>query len=331
MKVLCVLNPSAAGGDASKLWPDVTGLLRKQNVDFDLFTLQCGVSIKDQVASHLALTGIGAYDIVAGIGGDGTHAGVINGLMQSGAGAVSGKIPSYAFIPLGTGNDIAKSMGIRLRDEYSSHDLRRAVSTIQHGADYRLDLGLINGTYFADALTIGLDSRILKERNVSKRRIEKIPFLKFLARGRFLYTVSLGSRFFTHEPVETEVMVDGRLWYKGQMINLVINNTRIYAGDFDFSMEAYPDDGLLDVVMFTDHTDYLTRYLLSIRHNTDKIREFSDELHKRSMHIQGRDIEVRMARKQPAQLDGEEFQDDSLFKVTIIPRALSIKTPAEPM
>jgi diacylglycerol kinase family enzyme len=115
--------------------------------------------------------------------------------------------------------------------------------------------------------------------------MERIPFLKYLARGRLLYTVSLGARFFVHEPVETEVKVDGQVWYKGMMINLVVNNTRIYAGDFDFSIDAYPDDGLLDIVLFTDHADYLTRYLLAIRHNPDKIREYSDELHRRSLHI----------------------------------------------
>ncbi len=330
MKVLCVLNPSAAGGAAGRLWLDVAELFHRQNVEFDLSSLHAKCEIKDQVADSLARVEAGTYDLVAGIGGDGTHAGVINGIMQHKSRFPLSRLPAYAFIPIGTGNDIAKSMGIRLRNEFSPRDLRRAVSAISHGADYQLDLGLINGTYFADALTIGLDSRILKERNVSKRRIDKIPWLKFMARGRFLYTISLGSRFFAHEPVEAEVIVDGRVWYNGQMINLVINNTRIYAGDFDFSMEAYPDDGLLDVVLFADHADYLARYLLAIRHNPDKIRDLSAELHRRSMHVQGRDIEIRLARKEPAQLDGEEFGADSLFKVTVLPRAISVKIPAEP-
>ncbi len=331
MKVLCILNPSAAGGEAARLWPDVAELLNRQHVDFELLTSQEGRPLRDQVVEHLTVAGEGAYDVVAGIGGDGTHAGVINGLMTFQAVRPAGYVPTYAFIPMGTGNDIAKSLGIRLRDEVSARDLRRAVSTIAHGADYRMDLGLINGTYFADALTIGLDSRILKERNVSKRKIEKIPLLKFLGRGRLLYSVSLGSRFFMHEPVEAEVVVDGTSWYKGKMINVIINNTRIYAGDFDFSMEAYPDDGMLDVVLFTDHKDYLTRYLLAVRHNPDKIREFSDELHRRSLHIQGAKVEVRLAQNEHAQMDGEEFPDDSLFRVTVVPRALAIKTPAEPM
>lgn len=331
MKVLCVLNPSAAGGDAQRLWPEVTSLLQQQKVDFDLLITQPEVAIKEQVADQLARVGAGTYDVVAGIGGDGTHTAIINGLMHFRAAFPAAVVPPYAFIPMGTGNDVAKSLGIRLRSEYSARDLRRAVSTICHGADYRMDLGLINGIYFADALTIGLDSRILEERNANKKIVQKIPLLSFLAKGKLLYTLSLGSRFFAHAPVEAEIIVDGSSWYQGPLINVVVNNTRIYAGDFDFSMEAYPDDGLLDVVLFSDHADYLARYLLAIRHNPAKIREYSDELHRRSRHVQARNLEIRLASNEAAQLDGEEYPENTLFQLSVVPRVLAIKTPAEPL
>ena len=177
VKVLCVLNPGAAGGKAASLWPDVAELLQRQGADFELLTWQKGMDLKRQVCDRLTVAGPGAYDVVAGIGGDGTHACVINGMMAYHEGVSAPPLPRYAFIPLGTGNDIAKSLGIRIQDDYSARDLRRAVSTIAHGADYCLDLGLINGLYFADALTVGLDSRILVERNTRKRAMEKIPLL----------------------------------------------------------------------------------------------------------------------------------------------------------
>ena len=331
MKVLCVLNPGAAGGKAASLWSDVAELLQRQGADFELLTWQRGMDLKRQVCDRLTVAGPGAYDVVAGIGGDGTHACVINGMMAYHEGVSAPPLPRYAFIPLGTGNDIAKSLGIRIQDDYSARDLRRAVSTIAHGADYCLDLGLINGVYFADALTVGLDSRILVERNTRKRAMEKIPLLKYLARGRFLYTVSWGSRFFQQAPVEGEVIVDGRSWYTGRLINIVVNNTRIYAGDFDFSANAYPDDGLLDIVLFNAHADYLTRYLLAIRHNPAKVRDLSAELHRRSMQVQGRKIEIHLKQPEPAQVDGEEFPSGNDFSITVAHRALPIKTPAEPL
>lgn len=331
MKVLCVLNPGAAGGDAARLWPSVADLLQRQGAEYELMSCGSGCRIQDLVTSRLMEAGAEVYGVVAGIGGDGTHAAVINGLMRY-RNACGGRLGcKYAFIPLGTGNDIAKSLGIRIQDDYSARDLRRAVSTILHGADYCLDLGVLNGTYFADALTVGLDSRILSERNTRKRALEKIPLLRFLSKGRFLYTLSMGSRFFQHAPVEGSIVVDGVPWYHGKLINVVVNNTRIYAGDFDFSKDAYPDDGLLDVVLFNAHVDYLARYLLAIRHNPDKIRDLSAELHRRAMHIQGREIEIRLSAPEPAQVDGEELPAGTVFRVTVEKGVLPIKTPAEPL
>jgi diacylglycerol kinase family enzyme len=331
MKVLCILNPGAAGGMAVSRWLDVARWLDVLGCAHERLTTEPGRPIDDQVCGHLNRVGTADYDVIAGIGGDGTHAAVINALMGYRKTRPGAWLPPYAFIPMGTGNDIAKSLGIRIRDDFSARDLRRAVSTIVHGADYALDLGVLNGRYFADALTVGLDSGILRERNAHKQVIERIPLLRYLARGRFLYTWALGSRFLQHERVEGEIVVDGNAWYKGPILNLVVNNTRIYAGDFDFSAEAYPDDGLLDVVVFTAHTDYLARYLLAIRHNPDRIRDLSEELHRRSMHAQGRSIRITMARSEPAQLDGEEIADGTVFEVGVEPRVLRIKTPAEPV
>jgi diacylglycerol kinase family enzyme len=331
MKVLCVLNPRAAGGEAMKMWPQTAELLTHLGAEHELLSIREERSLADQVAAHLAGVGPMAYGVIAGLGGDGTHSGIINGLMRVKAEHPDSPIPPYAFIPLGTGNDIAKSLGIRIQDEFSSRDLRRAVSAIVHGAEYDLDLGLINGLFFADALTVGLDSSILKERNASKRAIESLPLLKFLVRGRFLYTVSLGSRLFRQELIESEITVDGALWYRGPMINLVINNTRIYAGGFDFSEDAYADDGLLDIVLFTAHTDYLARYLLAMRHNPDRIRKLSDELHRRSMQAQGRRLDIRLSRPVPMQADGEELPDSAHLEVTVAQHAFRIKIPAEPV
>ena len=331
MKVLCVLNPSAAGGVAKDRWGDVAALIERLGGECDLLTTEAGSSLEIQVSEYLEGHDPACYGAIAGVGGDGTHSGIINGLMAFQNVHPGRLLPPYAFIPMGTGNDIAKSLGIRIRDEFSASDLRRAVSAIFHGADYSLDLGIINGLYFADALTVGLDSSILRERNANKRLIENIPLLRHIARGRFLYTFSMGARLFRHELTEVEVEVDGMSWYSGPMINLVVNNTRIYAGDFDFSAGAYADDGLLDVVLFADQKDYLARYLMAMRHNPASLRELSEDLNRRAKHIQGSRIVLKINKIQPAQVDGEEYPGSREFDVRVIRKALRIKTPVEPI
>ena len=88
---------------------------------------------------------------------------------------------------------------------------------------------------------------------------------------------------------------------------------------------------MLDVFLFTGHTDYLRSYLFAIRHHPEKIREFSERLNRVSTHVQGRDIRIRLEHPEGAQMDGEELPARNEFLITVAPGALAIKTPAEPM
>jgi YegS/Rv2252/BmrU family lipid kinase len=59
----------------------------------------------------------------------------------------------FALLPLGTANSFARTLGIPL-------DLDGAIGTIVTGKRRRLDLGVINGDYFANAASIGLSPMI---------------------------------------------------------------------------------------------------------------------------------------------------------------------------
>ena len=329
MKVLCALNPAAAGGTALQRWPQLASFIESFNARYELLADQES-PISEQLLSRLQNKGVEDLAAIAGIGGDGTHFALVNALMRYSKENPKACLPPYALIPLGTANDIAKSFGLRAREDFFVSDLRRAVSTIFHGADYKLDLGLLNDSYFVDAFTIGLDPRILRERNVHKSRLSGIPLLKYFGRGYPLYAWCTGVHFLKHKPFEVVVRVDGMPWYSGPAFNLIINNTRIYAGEFDFCADAYGNDGLLDAVVFTGHRDYLTKYLLAIRHNPQRIRKLVNTIDQHASHTQGKQIDIQLADVEPAQLDGEEIPADTSFRVTVVPAAIHIKTPAEP-
>ena len=330
MKVLCVLNPLAADGAALKRWPQVAALLGEMGADHEVLADE-RVPIGEHVLARLGSGGAQSFGAIAGLGGDGTHSAIINAIMQYRVRDPSAHVPPYAFIPLGTGNDMAKSFGLAARDDHLARDMRRAVSTVLHGADYQLDLGLLDGHYFADALTIGLDPHILHERNVRRRALSRIPLLRHILRGQVLYTWCTGIRFWQQDPISCEIRVDGRLWYAGTMINLLVNNTQIYAGEFCFYRNTYANDGKLDVMLFTGHIDYLRKYLLASRHNPDSIQRLSERLNSIASQVQGTEIEVRLSRTEAAQVDGEELPSADTFHVRVVPGAIRVKTPAEPM
>lgn len=328
MKVLCVLNPLAASGEAMQRWPAVRLLLQSMRLDHEL--LATHGSIEDCVAERMAAPDGADFCVIAGVGGDGTHSAVLNALMRVQQLHPGRALPPYAFIPLGTGNDLAKSLGFNIPENVTESDLRRAVSAIAHGADYRLDLGVFGGRYFADALTLGLDSQVLRVRNAQKRRLDRIPVLRRFLRGRLLYTLSLSGIIFSQRRMQVTVQVDGHPWYEGPLLNLVINNTRIYGGVFDLSPEAYADDGLLDAVLFTGPTDYLARYLVALRFYPERARQRSVDLLRVASHIQGAAFEIRVSHPCAVQVDGEELPDAEHFEIGVRKRAIAIRTPVEP-
>jgi YegS/Rv2252/BmrU family lipid kinase len=86
----------------------------------------------------------GAPMVIVG-GGDGSLSGTVDDVV--------GKDCVFALLPLGTANSFARTLGIPL-------DLDGAVETIASGRRRRVDLGIINGDYFANAASMGLSPMI---------------------------------------------------------------------------------------------------------------------------------------------------------------------------
>ena len=86
----------------------------------------------------------GAPMVIVG-GGDGSLSGTVDDVV--------GRDCVYALLPLGTANSFARTLGIPL-------DLDGAVNTIANGRRRRVDLGVIDGDYFANAAALGLSPMI---------------------------------------------------------------------------------------------------------------------------------------------------------------------------
>jgi YegS/Rv2252/BmrU family lipid kinase len=86
----------------------------------------------------------GATEIIAVAGGDGS--------MTRAAQELAHRNHTLAVLPLGTGNSFAHSLGI--------HDVEEAVKTVATGECRKIDVGVVNGRYFANFATVGLTSEI---------------------------------------------------------------------------------------------------------------------------------------------------------------------------
>ncbi|CAH0999360.1 Putative lipid kinase YtlR [Neolewinella maritima] len=99
-----LINPAAAGGRARRWWQAALPVLRKHLPDLTFAVSDDHHSLAQLVTAALA---DGRYFLV-GVGGDGTHHDIINALVRQGALSEV----TYAPLPLGTGNDWCRTLGV---------------------------------------------------------------------------------------------------------------------------------------------------------------------------------------------------------------------------
>ncbi len=160
----------------------------------------------------------GAPAILVG-GGDGT--------MTHAVDVMAHRESVMGVLPFGTGNSFAQSLGIPLGD------VDAAVALIAAGNVAQVDLGVVNGTHFANFATIGLSSVIAGE---TPRLLKKVT-------GPVAYALSSIVPMITHRAFAARITwKGGRLDLRTQ--DVIVANGRFY-GDTPVAPDATIDDGRL--------------------------------------------------------------------------------------
>jgi diacylglycerol kinase (ATP) len=155
-------------------------------------------------------------------GGDGTMHHVIQGL--------AGTSCALGVIPLGTGNDLAGTLGI-------PPDLEVAVERALRGEVRSIDLARVGETYCAGYAGAGFDSEATRFANEVKR-----------LRGPLVYFYAVIHTLITFEPPWMRVVHDGGT-FEGKVMFTVVNNLPRFGGGMRIAPDAKIDDGLLDLVI----------------------------------------------------------------------------------
>ncbi|MBX3174527.1 MAG: hypothetical protein KF709_08930 [Gemmatimonadaceae bacterium] len=230
------------------------------------------------------------------LGGDGT--------VMEAVGARVGRPTPIGILPGGTGNQLARHLGIPL-------NVTRAVRALVGAEELRLDLGrLSDGRYFALAAGVGLDAAMIQGASpASKRRL-----------GVGAYVLSAVKAVFAARPFAVRVSVDGRVEERDVGLAMIANVGAVMDGRFRLGPNARPDDGLLDVC------------LLSPSGVGDALRlaswmargVFPDD--SRLWHAQGRHIRVEAAANVAAEADGE-LLEAPILDAEVVPLAARFLAP----
>jgi diacylglycerol kinase (ATP) len=163
----------------------------------------------------------GKVDTVILAGGDGT--------MSSAAGPLSECGLALGILPMGTANDLARTLKI-------PESLEAAAAIIANGCLHTIDLGKVNGHCFINAAHIGLGVKVNRTLTGDLKS----------RWGRFSYARSLIDAFKSMRPYRADIVCDGES-FSVRSIHITVANGRFYGGGMALSKEASVDDHKLRI------------------------------------------------------------------------------------
>ena len=292
-----VLLTSADAGDAEGL-DGARRLLEDNGVRID--------KVFD-VADVTELTGLlreganGDLPLVVAAGGDGTVCAATNAIGDTGA--------LLAILPLGTSNDVARSLGIP-PDPIEAADVLLAGRVCEVDAA-RVELDGQPARVFLNAATAGL--------NVAFARLATAPSLRDRF-GGLTYPVAAARALRSYQPFECTIEHDGRE-QSVSAVHVSVSNAPVFGGLLGMRVpDASITDGLLDVIVVERLS--IARLVLAV---ADTLVGRHDPVHRvHTMRV--RAVEVRAAAGQEIALDGEVI-GELPARFEAVPRALRVVVP----
>ncbi|HTF85508.1 MAG TPA: lipid kinase [Cellvibrio sp.] len=285
---LLIVNPNSRSGSDADIQEGIA-LLEAAGIQLINTTSNSAEQTQRLIVEHCR-----TIDLVILGGGDGTISSAAPALYQH-------QLP-FAILPLGTANDLARSLGM-------SGDLLEAFQLIVKNHRSRMNLGVVNGHYFFNAANIGLGVRVTHELTPEIKK----------QWGVFSYLAAVFAALKKNRKFRATIRVDGKP-YKVSSIQLAVGNGRYYGGGNVIDEYSTIDDGKLCLYSVPPLTLWELLTLAPLLRNgkqrlTDKIFTAS-----------GQRIEVNTSRLREIHADGEPVSiTPALFEV--IPEALEVIRP----
>jgi len=231
-------------------------------------------------------------------GGDGTVRRAIDTIVGDGLDA------SIAILPAGTANLLANNL-------YVPIDLIGAVDVAIHGDPRPIDVGKMNGSFFAVMAGAGFDALMIRDADEAALK-ERF--------GRVGYVVA-GIRNRNVSPALASIELDGAPWYHGDASCVIIGNVGTILGGLPAFPDASPTDGRLDIGV------------VDARSATQWLRVLASAMFKRAdkspltKMASAEHISICFDRSLPWEVDGGDRDRASDFDIRCVPNAIRICQP----
>jgi diacylglycerol kinase (ATP) len=247
----------------------------------------------------------GRADVVIAAGGDGT--------VRCVAEVLAGTGTPMGLVPLGTGNLLARNLGVSLSDALGAArdilngqnitiDVVKAV--LDHGENERL---------FLVASGLGYDATLMADTKDELK--DRVGWLAY---------VDAGIRNLPGKGVKASIKVDGHLVARRRVRGVMVGNCGKLMGGVEIFPDASFIDGLLDVLVLSPRGRFGWVGVIAgiFRHKGAQSRSVD--------YFSGRSAEITLDRDQDFQLDGDHLGKARHLRVTVDHQALAIRMTAPP-
>ena len=222
MKHVFIINPASGKTDYDKIKQNIMKTLENEN--YEIYETKAPKEATE-IASRFKNE---ENTIVYSVGGDGTLNEVVNGIAK-------GKC-KLGIIPTGSGNDFYRT-------------LKEAQTE-----NVRLDLGKVNGRYFINIASVGMDAETCNNANKIKSKIKL----------HSSYYLALIHTFLTFKSKSLKLKIDKNV-YAGDYIIAAICNGKYYGGGFKIAPVASFDDNQFDIYLVSKASKFkLIKILLAL-------------------------------------------------------------------
>ena len=296
MSVAVIINPiSGTGGRlevARRRAELASALIDARGITAEVYLTERPGHARELAAAAVAR---GVKTVIAW-GGDGTVSDI--------ASVVAFRDCVLGIIPVGSGNGLARELGIPLRPE-------AAFGVALDGAERVIDCGEIDGRLFFNIAGFGLDARVSHQFAAGG----------LVRRGFRRYMEITARELFSFEPDDHTIVADG-ITVRQKTIVIAIANGRQYGNGAVIAPGARLDDGQFDVVV------------IAARHPIVGLLQVPMIFARQIARVPGvtilkaSQVEITSARTVLYHLDGEPYVGAASVKICVRPRALRVRVPA---
>jgi YegS/Rv2252/BmrU family lipid kinase len=289
-KIQVIINPTSGTISKDNIPKLINELLPPQSFEIEIaFTQYAGH------ASELTRLAIEkGVEAVIAVGGDGTVNEIARALVHTSA--------ALGIIPIGSGNGLARDLGIPM-------DIKKAIKLIAEAQPLTIDYCKANEYFFFCTCGVGFDAMVSEKFSEGKKR------------GPVSYVKSAITEYLKFRPDMYEITLDDGTVIKEKAFLVTCANASQYGNNAYIAPNANSRDGLMDIVLLAPINPFdvgpLTIQLFTklINHNH------------RFNHYRSPKVTIRRSQPGPMHVDGEPLYAGTEIFIETIPGGLNVIAP----